>query len=185
MRDIRSSKIVALAAAALSLVLAATVGAQTPPGTNPRLSLSIGSGAPEAETELTLKLASVPGVAIGRLDVEVTFPAEALRFDRVAGYLVTEGLLEVDSRLGDPVFGSRTLFLTLQSAKTGGLVPGDMQVDLLFTVAKETKPGVLDVSLKGTVLGPDGQPIEPVDLYGGRINIQEAEVFYACFFYMH
>ncbi len=185
MCDVRRVRFACLMLAVVTMCGVGVARAQTAPPAKPRLSLSIGSGAPESETELTLKLAAPAGMAVGRIEAEVTFQVEALRFDRVAGYLVSEKFLKADTKLGAPNLGKQTLVISFQSAKPGQPIPNDMQVDLVFTVAKGTKPGVLDVGLQAKVFAPDSAPFASVEVYDGRINIQEAEVFYSCFFYMH
>jgi hypothetical protein len=151
---------------------------------NARLSLTISSGTPEAETEVTLKLAGPPGMTVGKVEAVVTFPADALTFDKVTGALIAAELVKVETKVQEPKDGKRALAVTIQSASERPLPP-DALLNIVFTVTKGTKPGVLDLQLQAKAFGADGTELQPVEVYGGRINIQEGELFFGCFFYMH
>ena len=59
---------------------------------------------------------------------------------------------------------------------------------LVFRVAEEVEEGeLIDVELRASLWGyPDSsQEITPLETFDGRVTVQEEEVFFACFFYMH
>ena len=151
---------------------------------NARLSLTISSGTPEAESEVTLKLAGPPGMSVAKVEAVVTFPADALTFDKITGALVAAELVKLTTKVEEPKDGRRALTMTIQSASERPLPP-DALANIVFKVTKGTKPGVLDLQLQAKAFGPDGAEVQPVEVYGGRINIQEGELFFGCFFYMH
>ena len=162
-----------------------SAGAQlVTPLKNARLSLTISSGTPEAESEVSLKLAGPPGMAVGKVEAVVTFPADALTFDKVTGALVSAELVKVETKVAEPKDGRRALTITVQSASERPLPP-DSLLNVVFKVTKGTKPGVLELQLQAKAFGQDGTEVTPVEVYGGRINIQEGELFFGCFFYMH
>lgn len=162
----------------------ATAAAQTPPE-NPRLSLGIAAGTSDVESELQLKVALPPGLQLGRIDALLTYPAETLNFEKIAGHLVEQGRVKVDTEVQAVDGGRRTLRLTVRSAEPGAALPVDALANIVFKVGKEVKPTVLDVALQAKVFTPDGREITPVAVYPGRINVQERAVFFGCFFYMH
>jgi hypothetical protein len=174
----------------LFLMLAVAAGSAEASGqlvsvpNKPRLSLGISAGAPEAETEVSMKLASPVGTSVGRIEAVVSFPI-SLEFKDVTGAAITQRTLKVDRKLSEPEGGRRSVALVIQSETAGQPLARETIVNLVFTVAKDTAPGVLDVNLQGKIFSPSGDPIPTLEVYSGRVNIQTTDVFTACFFYMH
>ncbi len=170
---------------ALLAVGATTATAQLVPiVTAPQLSLGIASGAPEAPTEVALRLATPGDVPVARIEATVTFPT-TLEFAKAGGVLVTEKIVDVDTKVANASDGKRTLTLTLQPAVGDSPLLSEVNVTLVFNVAKDAKPGVLDLKLQAKAFSPNGRMVEGLKIFDGRVNIQEPETFYACFFYMH
>jgi hypothetical protein len=174
----------------VALTVLATAGATTasaqlvPTLKNPRLSLGVSSGAPEADTEMFLKLAAPAGVAIGRVEATVVFPA-AIEFQEITGAALTQKTVKAETKVSDVVDGRRTLTLALQPETAGQPLPREVNLNLVLKVVKDTPPGVLDVNLQAKAFTPANEPIGSLEVYNGRINIQAPETFFACFFYMH
>lgn len=184
MVDLRSVRPVSLLLVALTAFSVEAAGAQlVSPLKNPRLSLGISSGTGEDETEMPLTLAgpAVPGV--GKIEALVTLPA-ALNFEKVTGIRVEQKVVKVDAKVQEKD-GQRVLALTVQSGNPDKPLPNEALATLVFKVVKGAQPGVLSLDLQAKAFAPDNKEITPVDVYGGRVNIQESEAFYTCFFYMH
>ncbi len=170
---------------AVIVFCAASAAAQLVPIVRaPQVSLGIASGAPEAPTEVALRLATPGDVPVGRVDATVTFPV-TLEFSKVGGVLVSEKIVRVETTMATTADGHRTLTLSLQPADGDQPLLSEVNVTLVFNVVKDARPGVLDVTLQAKAFAPDGKPVEGLKVFDGRVNIQESDTFYACFFYMH
>lgn len=176
----------------ISLCLVAVIGvfagaarAQSPSLQSPRLNLSISAGAPGAETQVQFTLAGPPAMALGRIEAIISFPVETLDFQKVAGYLLDMEAVKVETDVQAPKEGRRIMLVTVRSGEADKPLPATALFDLHFTVAKGAKLGVLALDMSAKAFGLDGREVAPVNVFGGRINIQDPAIFFGCFFYMH
>lgn len=170
---------------------AAPVQAQVAsPATATRLSLGISSGTSEAEVEVPVNFAPAGGVEVGKVEAQISFPSQTLSFVKVSGYLASQQAVKIktDVRTGKKP-GDGVLDLSLESANAARPLPAGVLTNVLFTVAKDAKPEILSLGIqaKAWLLGDPPRELKPpeIEVYEGRINIQEPEVFFGCFFYMH
>ncbi|MBI4484242.1 MAG: hypothetical protein HY652_15310 [Acidobacteria bacterium] len=163
--------------------------------TGPRLSLGISSGASEVEVEVPLTFTPVRGMEAGRIEAQITFPSRTLSFLKVTGYLLSQQEIKIEAKARevkghseDSPTGS-VLEISVESASSNKPLPGGVLANLVFTVAKDAQPEVvaLGIQAKLWTLTDPPREIKPpeLELYEGRINLQEPRVFFGCFFYMH
>ncbi len=157
---------------------------------NPRLSLGITSSTSGIELEVPITLTPTRDRQIGKIQAEMTFPSQKLTFVKVAGYLATEEDVNIQANLLNPEptgenEGQGVLEVTLESPAKP--LPAGILTMLVFQVSEDVQPEILSLGLHSRMWGfPDlSREITPVESYEGRVSIQEAAVFFGCFFYMH
>jgi hypothetical protein len=150
----------------------------------PRLSLGISAGAPGSETEVQLKLAGPPDMDVGRIEAVISVPA-VLEFKEVGGSMIAAELVKARTKVGPAKDGLTELAISLESGSSERSLPAAVLANVSFTVRREAKPGVLNLGLRATAFARDGRDLGALESFEGRINIQEPDVFYSCFFYMH
>lgn len=155
------------------------------PVAHPRLSLGISAGAPGSDSEVQLKLAGPPDMGIVRIEAVITLPAGKLDFDKVTGSLLAAEVVKSQTALQQANDGRPMLLLSLDSGSPDRPLPAGVLATIKFKVRKDAGLGVLALGLTVKAFARDGQPVDPVSAFGGRINIQEPAIFYGCFFYMH
>ena len=163
--------------------------AQGPEAENPRLDLGFALGARGFETELSLTLRLVREVEVGKVEAEILFPDDQLAFigarpAAAEGVPVEVELQPMEQHADDA--GQAVLKVVAESVE--GPIPAGVLATLVFRVAEEAQEAdLIDVELRASLWAyPDiSQEITPLETYDGRVTVQEEEVFFACFFYLH
>ena len=182
----------------LSLLLFLPVGLFTDEGlaqaTSPEsthVTVSPVIGLPGDEVSLPIYLETAPGVEVGSIDVEITFPHNKLTFlNARQSFLATAagGRLtgEVESRDdGKAQSMVRWLIETAPGESRRALPDGQLGF-VAFEISNET-PMSTKIHLETTVrvmdLEDPAGPVEPVVTHDGEITV--GNLLFACFFYMH
>ena len=181
----------------ISAVIAVGSGqAQILTAPNPRLTLGISSGTSGIEIEVPLTLTPAKDGKVGKIQAEITFPSEIMSFLKVSQYLASDQEVKIEAKVqNDEIVQSEELKeneppqsrleITLESPKKP--LPAGILTTLVFQFAEEVEPGIIGLGLSARMWAfPDlSQEITAVETYEGRISIQEPDVFFGCFFYMH
>ncbi len=162
-------------------------GAQAP---NPRLSLGITSSTAGIELEVPVTLTPGRGRQIGKVQAKITFPSQKLTFLKVSGYLANEDDVNIQTYVGNAESSGENeeqgeLEITVDSPTKP--LPAGTLTTLIFQVSENLEAEILSLGLQARMweASDPSQEIDPVESYEGRVSIQEAEVFFGCFFYMH
>lgn len=162
-------------------------GTQAP---NSRLSLGITSSTAGIELEVPITLTPGRGRQIGKVQAEITFPSQKLTFLKVSGYLANEEdvKLQTNIRKAETTEENKeqgVLEVTVESPTKP--LPAGTLTTLIFQVSEGLEAEILSLGLQTRMweAADLSQEIDSVESYEGRVSIQEAEVFFGCFFYMH
>lgn len=187
----------------ISAVIAVGSGqAQILTAPNPRLTLGISSGTSGIEIEVPLTLTPAKDGEVGKIQAEITFPSEIMSFLKVSQYLAVDQEVKIEAKVqndevvqNDEIVQSKELKenepprsrleITLESPTKP--LPAGILTTLVFQFAEEVEPQIIGLGLSARMWAfPDlSQEITAVETYEGRISIQEPDVFFGCFFYMH
>jgi hypothetical protein len=176
---------VCLLLAAFATVANAAGAQMVTPLKNPRLSLSISSGTEDEETEQQLKLTGPAGTPLGRIEAVITFPAPTMEFRKVEGYLIASNVLKIETKVREITEGRQALTLSIQPAAPDKPIPSDLLANIIFNVIRGTQPQVLTLDLTAKAFAPDKTEVASLEVFGGRVNVQDTKTFFGCFFYMH
>jgi hypothetical protein len=178
---------------ALGILLAGAAAAQPArqkiDPTTSRLDLGLTVATHGAEAELNLTFRPAEGTEVGRIEAEVRFDPDRMRFfaarpSKMPGVRVTAALQprKADAAAAEPEV------LTIVAESSDRPIPAGVLTGLVFHVAKEASDfDAIEVRLGGRLWAHQdrSKEITAVKMYDGRVTVQEAETFFACFFYMH
>lgn len=163
--------------------------AQAPEAGNPRLDLGFALGTPGVETELSLTLRLVREIEVGRVEAEILFSDDELAFVGTRPAAAEGVSVDVELQpMEQPAHDGGQAVLKVVVESSDRPIPAAVLATLVFRVAEEVEEGeLIDVELRASLWAyPDiSQEITPLETFDGRVTVQEEEVFFACFFYLH
>ena len=146
---------------------------------------------PGYQVTIMCELEAPESTPVGRLELEVTFPAAKVSFDGVRRGLISD---QVDALITPAVQqgsepGSTTLTVSF-APKEKVAIPQGFLFDLVFNISKEMSTNDPPVVLKNIAraygLSDGTQPLPGVESKDGLIRVvAEPPPIASCFFYMH
>ncbi len=126
---------------------------------------------------------------VGRVEAEILFSDDELAFIGTRPAAPEGVSVDVELQpMEPPAHDGGQAVLKVVAESSDRPIPAAVLAILVFRVAEEVEEGeLIDVELRASLWEyPDSsQEITPLQTFDGRVTVQEEEVFFACFFYLH